>query len=264
MKKSMGFVIGMLLLSFLAACTGDVSAPETLGDDDRIATTVAATLSAVLTPSAASAASQAPSLSLEDFPIKVLLGENDEYAVYLLNSTGGDAMEQAGEIIVYNKGGNLVVPISGAFTFSGVVLVSNDGQGEYVFLSHGTYTSRKAIVIALNDKKQAVDEFCTAAGEAGDHFFWNEYVIFNNCDTFRNRPWGAGEAPSVMAINLATGLETVIARSDLTHQFHVQAIAGDNLQYVETSVDKEEDWQNPANASSIVHTYDLLTLGSGN
>jgi hypothetical protein len=202
-------------------------------------------------------------LSLEDFPSKVLMGEDERYSVYLLNPSSPDIQYGIGEIIIYDKSQNLVNQINGSFNLIvGGTIVADDGKGNYVFLSPGTYTSRRAIVVSLVDKKQAVDEFCTTAGEGGDHFFWNDYIIFNNCDTFNNRPWGNGEAPSVQAVNLKNGAVTDIAKSDLTHQFSVKNVEGNNLQYVETYVDKEEDWQDLANQKTITNTYDLLSLGN--
>jgi hypothetical protein len=276
MKKSILFFFAVILLGLQVGCNGDDTAPESLREEDKVATIVPGTLSAVppsisaptmvatIQPTSSPTASQAPSLRLEDFPNKVLLGEDESYSVYLINSSSGDAPEKTGEVIIYDKGNNLVYPIIGSFTFFGTTIVSNDGKGEYILLSHGSYTSRKAIVIALNDKKQAVNDFCTSRGEFGAYFFWNDYVVFNNCDTFTNRPWGAGEAPSIAAINLKTGLITEIAKSDLTHHFHVQAITGNSLQYLETSVEKEEDWQSQDSQNTVMQTYDLLSLGSGN
>ncbi len=250
-------LFAIILSSLLAACIGSSTTPEVLRDEDKVATIVAGTLSAIPT---IPTASQAPSLSLEDFPKKVLLGEDENYSVYLINSNNEDAPEKTGEIIIYDKGKNLVYQIIGSLTFRGTTIVSNDGKGEYVLLSYGTYTMRKAIVIALHDKRQAVNEFCMTAGVSGDHVFWNDYIIYNNCDTLSNRPWGAGEAPSIVAINLKTGLVTDIAKSDLTHHFHINALIDNNLQYLETSVEKEEDWQTPDKQITIVQTYDLLSL----
>lgn len=261
MKKSMLLFFAIILLSLLTACVVSSTTPEAPRDEDKIATIVAGTLSAIPT---IPTASQAPGLSLEDFPNKVLLGEDENYAVYLKNSNSGNTPEKTGEIIIYDKSKNLVYQIIGSFTFRGTTIVSDDGKGEYILLSYGTYTMRKAIVIALNDKRQAVNEFCTTAGKSGDHFFWNDYIVYNNCDTLSNRPWGAGEAPSIVAINLKTGLVTDIAKSNLIHHFHVQAITGNNLQYVETSVEKEEDWQTPDKQNTIVQTFDLLPLGINN
>ena len=72
-----------------------------------------------------------------------------------------------------------------------------------------------------------------------------------------NRPWGAGEASSVTAINLKTGTETVIAKSDLTHQYSVKQIEGNTLQYIETYVENEADWLNQDKQKTAEKTYDL-------
>ncbi len=214
-------------------------------------------------PTSIPTVSPTTNLSLEDFPSKVLMGEDERYSVYLLNPSSPDIQYGIGEIIIYDKSQKLVNQINGSFNLIvGGTIVADDGKGNYVFLSPGTYTSRRAIVVSLVDKKQAVDEFCTTAGEGGDHFFWNDYIIFNNCDTFNNRPWGNGEAPSVQAVNLTNGAVTDIAKSDLTHQFSVKNVEDNNLQYVETYVDKEEDWQDLANQKTITNTYDLLSLGN--
>ena len=261
MKKVTLLFFAIILLSFLAAC-GGTSTPEPLRDEDRIATSVAATLSVLPTstsePASVPTASQTPISNLDDFPNRVLLGENDNYAIYLINSSSGDAAEKTGEIIVYDKGKDLVYQIIGSFTFFATTIVSNDGKGEYVFLSDGSYTSRGATVISLNDKKQAVNKFCTK----GQHFFWNDYLIFNNCDILQNRPWGVGEAPSVIAINLKTGTETVIAKSDLTHQYAVKQIEGDTLKYTETYVENETDWQNQDKHNTNERIYDLTLLSN--
>lgn len=214
-------------------------------------------------PTSIPTVSPATNLSLEDFPSKVLMGEDERYSVYLLNPSSPDILYGIGEIIIFDKSKNLVNQINGTFNLIvGGTIVAEDGQGDYVFLSPGTYTSRRAIVISLIDKKQAVDEFCTTTGESGDHFFWNDYIIFNNCDIFNNRPWGSGEAPSVTAINLNTGDVTDIAKSDLTHQFYIKAIEGNSLQYVDTYVGGEGDWQNLNNQKTITNTYNLLSLGN--
>jgi hypothetical protein len=154
--------------------------------------------------------------------------------------------------------------MSGLFTviIEGGTIVFDDGKGKYVLLSIGTYTSRNAVVLSLDDQKQAVNDFCISSGQYGDHFFWNDYIIINNCDTLQNRPWGAGEAPSVTAINLKTGTETVIAKSDLTHQYSVKQIEGNTLQYIENYVENEADWQNQDKQKTEDKTYDLTLLGN--
>ena len=267
MKKVMLFFLSIILLSLLAACTSETPVHQPLSDEDRIATIVASTLSAFPTstsiptiaatvqPTSIQTASQAPVLRLDDFQNKVLLGENEHYSVYLINSNNKDGSEKTGEIVVHDKGKNLSHPITGVFTFFATTIVSNDSKGEYILLSSGSYILRTAIVISLNDKKQATNDFCSVG-----HLFWNDYVIFNNCDTFRNRPWGAGQAPSIEAINLKTGLVTDIEKSDLMHQFIIMSITNNNLQYREISVEREEDWKYPDNQITVLRDYNLLSL----
>ena len=203
----------------------------------------------------------APNLTLADFPVKTLMGEDERYAVYLINQTGGNTLYGIGNVILFDKSQNIVLQINGSFNLIvGGTIVSDDGKGEYLFLSPGTSTSRRAIVISLVDKKQAVTEFCTTTTGTGDHLFWNAYIIFNTCDTFPNRPWGSEEAPGITAINLKTGLITVIAKSDLKHQFDIKMVAGNSLQYSEISVVGEQDWLNPDLQITVARTYDLLSL----
>jgi hypothetical protein len=71
-----------------------------------------------------------------------------------------------------------------------------------------------------------------------------------------------GEAPSVTAINLITGTETVIAKSDLTHQYSVKQIEGNTLRYIETYVENGADWQNQDRQKTDDKNYDLTLLGN--
>lgn len=197
-------------------------------------------------------------LSLDDFPTKELIGENDHYSIYLVNPTTGDS-GKTGEIVVINKNTNALTKMNGAFAIFGVAIVSDDGKGQYVLLSTGTYTLRNAIVLSLAEQDQAVDKFCMSGGQG---LFWNDYFIYGNCDRLQNRPWGIGEAPSVMAINLKTGAETVIGKSDLTHQYKANQIEGNNLRYTETYVDNEADWADQNLQKTAEKIYDLNLLGS--
>jgi hypothetical protein len=261
MKRSILLIPVIFLMIVIAACMGNNSSTAALSEEDQIATVVASTLSAIPTSTPVpTVAITAQSSNLEDFTNKELLGEDDSYSVYLINSSDGDDPEKIGEIIIYDKSKEIVYEMIGTFILPGTTIVSDDGKGEYVLLSTGTYTSRTAIVLSLIDKKQAVNNFCTSSGEFGDHLFWNDFVITNNCDTFNNRPWGAGEAPSITAINLKTGAVTVIAKSDLTRHFQIKSIADNNLQYLEISVENEEGWQNPDRQSTTPNSYNLLSL----
>ena len=154
--------------------------------------------------------------------------------------------------------------MNGLFTviIGGGTIVFDDGKGKYILLSIGTYSSRNGVVLSLDNQKQAVNDFCMSSGQYGNYLFWNDSIIINNCDTFKNRPWGMGEAPSVIAINLITGTETVIAKSDLTHQYAVKQIEGNTLHYIETYVENKADWQNQEKQKTDEKTYDLTLFAN--
>ena len=200
-------------------------------------------------------------VSLEGFPNSVLAGENERYGVYLLDQGSPDAPPKPSEIVIYDKSRKQAFKMDGTFLLivDGTI-VSDDGQGRYVLFSVGTYVVREAIVVSLVDKKQAVAEFCIDASPNGGTLFWGDYVLYNNCHTFQNRPWGGGDATGVAAVNLKTGDITELASPDLTHQYNVDKIAGNTLQYVETSVDREADWSIPANQKMRPLTFDLSSL----
>jgi len=193
---------------------------------------------------------------LEDFANKELLGENDNYSVYLINPKVGDTPEKTGELIVYNKQNKTVIKVTGTFSIFGATIVIDDKKGEYVLLSTGTSMSRGIIPLSLSKKVLAGKEFCATS----DFLFYKDYVIYGNCDTFQNRPWEAGQAASLIALNLKTGQEKTIVKSDLTHQYGPTKISGDTLYYLETFVTKEEDWQNPDNQKTVSKTYSLMSL----
>ncbi len=264
-KLSFSFA-ALFLLSLLVSCASKAPMPSPVSDSDSVATIVAGTLSAMQPATPAPAPTQTPvpvtatppasNLSLDDFPNKELLGEDDHYSIYLVNPTSEEP--KTGEIIVYDKHSNLAAKMNGTFKIFGTAIVSDDGRGSYILLSTGTYTLRNAIVLSLAEQKQAVDNFCIST----ETLFWNDFMIISNCDTLQNRPWGAGEAPSVSAINLKTGKETVVAKSDLTHQYSVKQIEGNTLHYIETYVENEADWNSQDKQKTDDKTYDLTELGN--
>lgn len=241
------FLYALLALSALIAACAPAS---TSSSEAQVATIVAGTLAAMPT--------EAPSsLKLEDFPNKVFIGENERFSVFVLNSSDPSNFEQTGPILIYNKGAETVYEIAGSFTLLTSTPIFNDDAGNYVALSPGTYIIHKAIIISLADKRQAVNDLCV---NGGGNLFWGDYYIYTNCDTFPNRPWGSGEAPSIMAVNLKTGAETVLAKSDLLRHFSIKGITGNTLQYLETSVTSEADWGSPNVHISTELTYDLTAL----
>jgi len=277
MNKYIIFVVPCLLCLLISCGGNDLATPLSANTNDHLSTIVAATLTAIsseprtaeatptqLPTAALFTSTSAPKLLLDDFQDREFVGENDTYSIYLINRTGGTDAAPTGELLVFNKRTNQVIEMSGLFTviIEGGTIVFDDGKGKYVLLSIGTYTSRNAVVLSLDDQKQVVNDFCISSGQFGDHLFWSDYIIINNCDTFTNRPWGAGEAPGVTAINLKTGTETVIAKSDLTHQYSVKQIEGNTLRYIETYVENEADWQNQDKQITDDKTSDLTLLGN--
>ena len=279
MKRTILSAAILGLMGLLLSCVG-IGFPSMSSTDthETLATIVAATLTPNSSesrameptpiqdpPGSPSTRMPVPQLSLDDFKDKEFVAENDSYSIYLVNRTGGTDDAPTGELLAVNKGTNQVVKMNGQFTVivGGGTIVYDDGNGKYILLSIGTYTSRKAVVLSLDGQKQAVKDFCISDGQHGDHLFWNDFILINNCDRFTNRPWGAGEAPSVVAINLNTGAMTEIAKSDLTHQFEVDRIEGSTLQYIETYVENEKDWMNPDKQKPEEMSYDLSPFGSG-
>ena len=256
MKKGI-LVLSMAIVILVTSCGQTTPLPVTPTPTPIPATTLTPT-AALFTPTSA------PELSLDDFQNREFVGENDVYSIYLINRTDGTDSAPTGELLVLNKSTNQVIKMNGLFTVivGGGTIVFDDGMGKYVLLSIGTYTSRNAVVLSLDDQKQAVSDFCMSSGQYGDHLFWNDYIIINSCDTFSNRPWGMGEAPSVTAINLITGTETVIAKSDLTHQYYVKQIEDNTLRYIETYIENGADWQNQDEQITDDKTYDLTLLGN--
>lgn len=259
--------IGMVLLLFLIlqlACRLSGLQPNPENNSGQLETYIAGTLAALNqeqdSPTTQPVITEPVSLSLDDFPNRELLGEDDRFLVFLKEKGADDSMEKSGEIFVLQKSNNRLIEVDGSFSLMGSVQVYSDESAAYLLLSPGTYTLRQAIVINLSERRQVVDEFCLSAGENGNHLFWKDYLIYNTCDRFDNRPWGAGEAPGISAINLKTGVVTEIAKSDLTHQYNVQSVSADTLQYIETSVPAEGDWQNLANHKTNTLTYDLIAL----
>ena len=277
MKKYIIFVVPCLCCP-LISCRGNVlTTPLSVNTNDHLSTIVAVTHTAIsseirpaeTTPTQGETAAlftptSDPKLSLDNFQNRIFVGENDIYSIYLINRIGGTDAAPTGELLVFNKSTNQLIKMNGLFSviIGGGTIVFDDGKGKYVLLSIGTYTSRKAVVLSLDDQKQAVNDLCMSSGQFGDHLFWNDYIIINNCDTLQNRPWGVGEAPSVSAINLKTGMETVIAKSDFTHQYSVKQIEGNTLQYIETYVENESDWQNQDKQQRDEKTYDLTLLSN--
>ncbi len=222
--------------------------------------TLIPTPKATITPTLESTIELTPSPSVEDiimseYLTKELLGENEDYSVYLLDSV--EALPgRKGKIAVYDKNKKIAINISGLFKIFGATIVSNDDGGKYVILSNGTYTSRDIVILSLFDKKQAIKNFCAISGNPSI-LFWNDYLLYTNCDEFQNRPWGSGEAPSIATVNLVNGQTKILFKSDLFRDYHTQKIEGNTLFYRETSVVKETDWNSEKTQKNTAKTFTL-------
>jgi hypothetical protein len=208
---------------------------------------------------------ESTNIKLAEFTDKKFVGEDENYSIYIINNSNENVNIGTSEIIVYDKKSNQIIKMNGLFTviLGGGTIVYDDRKGEYILLSIGSYVLRNAIVLSLMNKKQAVKDFCISSGRT-EGLFWNKYIIINNCDTYPNRPWGSGEAPSVLSINLETGKEVMIEKSDLTHQYDIKLIEKNNLVYIETYVDNEEEWINIDNQKTTEINYNLLLLDNNN
>jgi hypothetical protein len=184
-------------------------------------------------------------IELQDFTNKEFVGEDDNYSIYLVNSNNDNENVKTGEIIVYIKSSNQIIKINGSFTviMKGTI-VYDDGTGEYIFLSIGSSPVRRAIVISLKDKKQAIQELCITSGYTEGLIFWKKNIVINTCDTNKNRPWESNIASSIEFINLENGKKTNIVKSDEKKQYQINAVEGNYLIYIEEFVYTEEDWAN--------------------
>ena len=187
MKQYMIFVVPCLLCLLISCGGNDLTTPVSPDTNDHLSTMVAATLTAIssesrtaettptqLPTAALFTPTSAPKLSLDDFQNKEFVGENDIYSIYLINRTGGTDAAPTGELLVFNKSTNQVIKMNGSFTviIGGGTIVFDDGMGKYVLLSIGTYTSRNAVVLSLDDQKQAVNDFCMSSGQ-----YWRPFIL---------------------------------------------------------------------------------------
>ena len=196
-------------------------------------------------------------VTLDDFPNKELLGENKNYSVYLINKVAGAMPETTGELIVFNKQTSVVTQMIGIYPIFGSTVVIGGNNDDYLLLSTGTGPNRTIHVLSLVTKTSPVEEFCSL----GNIFlFYQDYLTYANCDSFDNRPWGAGEASSLVAVNLKTKALKTLLKSDLLRQYGLVKISGNILTYLQTSVIKEADWSDPAKQLTETKTLDLTKL----
>lgn len=195
---------------------------------------------------------------LESLSNKELLDEDGIFAVYLINPRE-QGIEKVGKIIVVNKEKKEEIQIEGEFSIFGSASIYSDSKREYLAISYGTYVMRETVLISLVEKKQKGDKFCITS----DAYFWGNFLIYGNCDTQKNRPWGGGEAPSVVALNLSTGERKTLFQSGPRVHYWIQKIEDNTLYVLEESVKNEKDWMSEAVEDLIkreTKTYNLSEL----
>jgi hypothetical protein len=226
----------LIIALFVTSCGTVVNSP--LESSVPSNTTETTTISELIVPTTTN-------LKLEDFTNREFVGEDNNYSVYLINSNNDNENVKTGEIIVYIKSSNQIMQINGSFTvIMEGTMVYDDGTGEYIFLSIGSSPVRRAIVISLKDRKQAIQELCITSGYTEGLIFWKKNIVINTCDTNRNRPWESNIASSIEFINLENRKITNIAKSDDKKQYQIKAVEGNYLIYIEEFVFAEEDWVN--------------------
>lgn len=234
MKRYAPFIL--IIALFVTSCSMVVNSP--LESSVPSNTTETTTINEITVPTTIN-------LKLEDFTNREFVGEDDNYSVYLINAKNDNENVKTSEIIVYIKSSNQILQINGSFTviMEGTI-VYDDGIGGYIFLSIGSSPIRRAIVISLQDKKQAIQEFCITSGYTEGLIFWKKNIVINTCDTNSNRPWESNIASSIEFINLENGKKTNIAKSDDKKQYQIKVVEGNYLTYFEEFVFEEEDWIN--------------------
>jgi len=195
-------------------------------------------------------------VKLEDYQDRQLLAENDNYSAYLVNVVTQETTERSGDLVIYDKQEEKAFKAKGQFSFFGDTQLTTDASGNYLYLSSGTDVSSGITLISLAEKNRVALRFCSY----GQISFWNDYLVHQNCDTFSNRPWGAGEAPSIEAINLKTGQKKILFQADLLSHYRITEIKDNTLTYEKVFVDKEADWQNTELQKTESATFDMQTL----
>lgn len=192
------------------------------------------------------------------------IGENDHYKILVTDRQAPDAMHTSAIVEIFDKSTLKLSTISGRLKIFGSTHVVWDPLNRYALLSNGTYVTRTVVPISLNENKQSFNDFCTTL----EPIFWSNFIVYENCDEYpSSRPWGGGgEAPSIVATNLANGSVTPIVKSSLTTQLTLKKITGDVLYYdketLKTSGNNPNDWLDKNLTVTTSETYNLLNLNS--
>jgi len=124
---------------------------------------------------------------------------------------------------------------------------------DYVITESGTYNARSSKLFNVRNAEQLLPNFISY----GNYFFWQDFVIHSIADQFDNRPWGAGEAYGIEAININTGRKFTLLRADLYNQFSIKKIEDADLIYLRTAVNRDIDW---GDFSKYIKSYEVFDL----
>ena len=184
---------------------------------------------------------------------RFFLDESEGLKVYLINFKTVDN-QKTGQLVILD-GSNQLHKTTGTYSFTGNALVSK--QGNYLSLSSGVDTKRTETLISLNNYQPSLSGFCLI----GQPIIWNDnFIIYNSCDIFANRPWSGNIAPSIDAKNIKTGFTQVLFRSTTLQHFGIKSVSGNILNYYRTYVENSADWNNQSKIHTITATYDLSKL----
>jgi hypothetical protein len=190
-------------------------------------------------------------------PTPTPIGESDQISIYLLEArSDATSSSQIGKLLVVNKHTSESYNFPGTYSiFGSTIPYYHEDQG-YLLLSNGTYVLRDALPLSLKTQSQLSSNFC----HSGEILFYHQYAIYSNCTTFEEIPWGAGEAPGIMARDLTADTDITLFPSTLLKHYHLTSVEKDTLLVNQILVTHTEHWQDPELYQTTPLTYNLSQL----
>ncbi len=191
-------------------------------------------------------------LNPSNYKEKEKLTKNDDYTVWLIDVDGEEDFLRTGKFLVENnkmdEEENAVL-IQGEVEVFGTANIRNIfEEGRYLLITAGTYTSQDGYALDLK-KGEIIDEICL---DTGKQFYHKGFIYYTNCDIQSNRPYGSGEAPSVVELNVNTHKSKILYQSDDLQDFEITKIENDTLYVKRTYVKLENDWDNEKTFTEVV------------
>jgi hypothetical protein len=133
-------------------------------------------------------------------------------------------------------------------------------SGNNIYQARSQFIPKNAIVysVKLNKIDQRINgNFCLTESP----IFWKNFIIYESCDTFSNRPWTNQVSPGIVALNITSGSQKYLFESSKKSQFQIVKIQNDNLFVKESAVIQDGDWSvSSMNPTETEKTYKLYTL----